>query len=70
MIGSLLAASVGLAAIDRGPLPVVQHMNIDGRTVTTSQVAREGPWLVLVVRLGCEPCDAILRAARQPDNPS
>ena len=65
----LLIAPVPLAAIERGPLPVLDLMTIDGNRATTSQVAMEGTWLMLYVQPGCEPCEAILKAAAQHENP-
>lgn len=66
----LVTVAVPIGAIERGPLPVFDLTGIDGQRVSTSLVTMEGTWLIVYVQPGCDPCDAILKAAAQHDNPS
>lgn len=70
VFATLLTVAVPIAAIERGPLPAFALTGIDGQRVPASQVAMEGTWLIVYVQPGCAPCEAILKAAAQHDNPS
>jgi hypothetical protein len=70
VLALVLAASARLGAIPRGPLPALDLTSIDGQRVPTSQIAMQGTWLIVYVQPGCDPCEAILKAAAQHDNPS
>lgn len=66
----LLTVAVPIAAIERGPLPALDLTNLDGQPVATSQVTMEGTWLIVYVQPGCDPCEAILKAAARHENSS
>lgn len=66
----VLTAAVPTGAVERGPLPVLDLTRVDGQRVPTSQMTMDGTWLLLYVQPGCDPCEAILKAAAQHDNPS
>jgi len=68
-IAVLVASARAPNAIERKPLPVFTLDALDGRAVSSADVARAGKWLLIYVRPGCGPCDTLLDAIDPLVNP-
>ncbi len=66
---AVLAWSVATGAIERGKLPVFTVTDVAGGGVSSTQLTRAGHWLLIYVRPGCQPCDAVLRSVDLDSDP-
>ena len=69
LAGLLVTVPSGTSAIERKPLPVFALVARDGSDVSSTDLARDGKWLLIYVRPGCEPCDTLLNTIDPQQQP-
>lgn len=67
MAVTILTAS--LSAIGPTPVPDVNLTTLEGKAGSTAMLPKDGHWLIVYVRPGCAPCNAVLTAAAAREQP-
>ena len=65
----VITATVVLRAIERKPLPDFQVTALDGTSIKSADLVKQGKWLLIYVQAPCTSCDSMLKAVDATAHP-
>ena len=68
-ISLALLCGVAVSAIEKRPLPAFDLIAMDGNSVVSTSLVKQGKWLLVYGQIGCVSCDALFRAIDAKDQP-